>query len=302
MSFLPMQAISLSVGGVLNYAVLAAVLGAAVAAVSRVFHEQYKNRLRRQGIARLLYHRLLQCQSTLATAYYAKHWWSEDEFDATSISSDDTKRVATALGASEWRIVISAIGWIEHLRTRQKQRLGSGLGEDDLERIRKTYAKLEVARWALRGVCGRGQRLLSRRAMPWDVHNHLDALELVSREGCRPTLPPLRNLPPDRCKEELKNRKSDDHMPCADCGHPHLRRRSAVEKALAVREACTGCVVCDSDWANIEVRGNGARDALQIARLLVALISTLVGINALLDHVPRGSRRASAVERGARGR
>jgi hypothetical protein len=239
-------------GGLLGYT---AVVTALIAAAFAFFHERYKNRLRRQGIARLLYHRLLKCQSTLATAYYTNRWWSRNELEISYVESEDIKRVATALRANEWRVVNSALGWTEHLLTRQGRGCWSGPDQEDLEVIRKTYAKLELARWALRRVCGDGQSLLSKRPMPWDVHNQLDSLELAYREGRPMPGPSLRNLSPQTCRDELMRRMRNDDSPCEVCGHQHTSHSSAVESATAARPGtCRACTACTRESQAITER------------------------------------------------
>jgi hypothetical protein len=230
-------------GNLLSYS---AVVAALIAAFFAFRHEQYKNRLRRQGIARLLYLKLLQCQSMLATAYYNQEWWSEDEFPKSYLSDEDIKRVATALRANEWRIVNSALGWTEFLRARQRRKdVMGGFGEDDLARIRDIYEKLELARWALRRVCGRylpsafelwswalsrvrNEPLPSLRKMPWDVHNQADALRSAIEERRPVPREELSNASAQRCRDELRSRKAGDKMPCDYCKHQHNNSRSEL--------------------------------------------------------------------------
>jgi hypothetical protein len=247
----------------LGYTAVAALVTGVVA----VAHEFYKNRLRRRGIARLLYYRLLECQSTLAVAYYARRWWSHEDLREAFIDTDDVKRVATALRAHEWRVVNSTLGWTEHLRTRQR-RVGAEHDVDpaDLERIRLTYERLELARWALRRVCGQWRvSALALGRMPWDVHNQHEARSRASRE--RRALPqkPLRNLSKRRRNAELKDQKHDDPLPCDRCGHQHQTCTSVIEI-----HGCAGCNLCISAADMTAQRPAGLRRLTAVAGHVVA--------------------------------
>jgi hypothetical protein len=243
-----------------------AVLAAIAAAILAFRHEQYKNRLRRQGIARLLYLKLLQCQSMLATAYYSHEWWAEDDFPKSYLSDEDIKRVATALRANEWRVVNSALGWTEHLRARHRSKgATTRLGPDDLNRIHDIYEKLELARWALRRVCGRRlpsllevprwvicrARHLPQPAlwrMPWDVHNQADALSSATEE--KPTVLQMRlaNTSKQICRAELTKRRASDEMPCEICGHQHEPSRELTPNNKD-NVCITECTICPDDQA-----------------------------------------------------
>jgi hypothetical protein len=210
--------------------------------IGAVGHELFKNRLRRKGIARLLYYRLLECQSTLAIAYYSKQWWSQKELRGSYLEEDDdVKRVATALYAHEWRVVHSVLGWTEHLRDRQR-REGDGheVAQADLDRIRSTYERLELARWSLCRVCAygttriplqrglyislpHGKRIPVLRGMPWDVHNHEGARTRAEQEGYALPAEPLENLSKEQCREQMELRKRDDAMPRANLSRQATR-------------------------------------------------------------------------------
>jgi|GEM_PF-6049246 len=201
---------STSVGVAVYIAAGATLIAAVFAALFAFLHEHFKNRLRRAGIARLLYHRLLTHQSTLATAFHTERWWPEDELQESDLDADDLKRVATALRSHEWRTVNSALGWTDSLRSRRKGKHAMlKLKTDELETISKTYEKLEMARWALRRVCSRWQLRRPCHKMPWDIHNQESA---VSCQGHTVTPGVLKNVSPQECKRELKKRKRDDRL------------------------------------------------------------------------------------------
>jgi hypothetical protein len=196
-------------GSVLTYGVLAA----AAAAFFAFSHELFKNRLRRAGIARLLYHRLLTYQSTLATAYCDRAWWPDEEFRESDLDSDDLKRVATALRANEWRVVNSALGWAEYLRAHRKVKYDQWSfrpNEDELTAIRETYERLELARWALRRVCARWQLTRPWHSMPWDIHNCRRMQRSHTDRDDAKAPPLLENVPTDKCKQHLRDRKKPD--------------------------------------------------------------------------------------------
>jgi hypothetical protein len=201
-------------GNVVAYGAAATVLAALVAAFFAFSHEAFKNRLRRAGIARLLYHRLLTYQSTLATAYSNQAWWPDEEFRESDLDADDLKRVATALRANEWRVVNSALGWAEYLRAHRHVRCNEGArrpDNDELAAIRETYERLEQARWALRRVCTRLQLGRPWYSTPWDIHN-CDRMQ-GSRVHIPDKPPPLRNVPEEECKRRLKERRKPDATP-----------------------------------------------------------------------------------------
>lgn len=192
---------------------VAAIIAGFVAACFAFSHELFKNRLRRAGIARLLYHRLLTYQSTLATAYYEQTWWPSEEFRESDLAVDDLKRVATALWANEWRVVNSALGWTEYLRAHRNVRYAQGSSrpsEVEMAAIMETYERLEQARWALRRVCARWQRTAPRHSMPWDVHNHHRMRRSPVDRHAATEPPPLRNVPEDECKRHLRERKKSE--------------------------------------------------------------------------------------------
>lgn len=201
-----------SAGSALGYGALATIGAALVAAVFAFSHEVFKNRLRRVGIARLLYHRLLTYQSTLATAYANEAWWPDEEFRESDLDSDDLKRVATALRAEEWRVVNSALGWAEYLRAHRNVRCGEGNSRPDggeLAAILETYERLEQARWALRRVCARWQLTPPWHSMPWDIHNchRTRGSRIRAREEHKRL---LRNVPEDECERRLRERRKPD--------------------------------------------------------------------------------------------
>jgi hypothetical protein len=209
---------------ILNYAAF----GAAFAAVLAVAHEVFKNGLRRRGIARVLYHRLLQRQSTLAIAYYRRSWWSDEEIRESDLDDDDLKRVATALAPSAWRLVNSALGWMEHLQARRRGRTGLVLSQEDHDQIRDVYERLELARWALRRVAGRV------RPLPWDVHKHENMQEWAEQEGYGQVATPLRNATKRTCKAALRKRRRSDPMP-SEPVEERGRRLWRLRSTLAAR-------------------------------------------------------------------
>ena len=194
-------------GSVVAYGAVATIVAALVAAFFAFSHEAFKNRLRRAGIARLLYHRLHTYQSTLATAYSDEAWWPKEEFRESDLDSNDLKRVATALRADEWRSVNSALGWADYLRAHRDVRCGEGTrrpNKDELAAIRETYERLEQARWALRRICTRWQLARPWHSMPWDIHN------CHRVQGSEDHKPPLRNVPEEECKRRLRERRKPD--------------------------------------------------------------------------------------------
>ena len=226
-------------GSWLSYAAIGAIVAAIVAGVVAVAHEWFKNGLRRRGIARLLYHRLMQRQSTLALAYYRQRWWSPDEYRDSDLLDDDLKRAATAMRANEWRAVNSALGWAEYLRHRRAADIAT-MGEPDYEAlrlIRATYVRIDHARWALRRVSGR----IGRR-MPWDVHNHGEMARLATCEGYDPPEERLAGITREQARGEMRTRRRSERMPCDWCRHDH--EETATRTVSSAGRHCIGCRDC----------------------------------------------------------
>jgi hypothetical protein len=131
------------------------VLAAALAALSVIGGEVWKNYLRRRGVIGLISEDLHRWEGTIVEAYYRGVWWQDGALLKPQAGPEDLKRAATALRPKEWGALSSARRWIDYLeavRTRKAPKsvtVAVILDDDERRWMAETFYRLEAARWAL---------------------------------------------------------------------------------------------------------------------------------------------------------
>lgn len=190
---------------------LGTLLGSVIAALVTQFatsrREQRAHAAKVRGIARVLSEEFFRQQSTLARAIFRQHWWRIEELLHSQVSVDELRELATELDNKRWAAVAGVMGWMAYFKGVQAAaiRTGAPPSAQQLKRFVALYRALDIARYGLSAISGRGYRSHNPEPMRRDV---IEELTARPKTGTIKT-PQLRSLSEAEAEQGLEDLERD---------------------------------------------------------------------------------------------